>query len=264
MVLDFYIDKKYIIFDRLFRGPILGEHIKELNNLVTYNKIKFGHEFNSSIDKLPKNIKVILLGDLFNKPVDNLNTGLEKLHFGEYFNNELNNLPITLRSLHLGLYFNKPLDYLPNSLEKLSFSQGSRYCGNFDNLPNSLIYLEIPILYPNMIDNLPESIEFLLIGVKFNKKKYDFFDKFEKINNKKVNYYKNELINIVDNKYNKMYYFIEGCEEMLENIRFNKKINKYPNSLKRMYIYSEYEYIDDLKIILKEKLIVIYNHRDFY
>lgn len=264
MELDFYEDNKCIIFNRLFKGPLCEEHIKKLENLKVYDRIKFGHEFNNSIDLLPNNIRVIVLGDLFDKPIDNLHNGLEKIHLGEYFNKNLNNLPTTLKNIHIGLYYNKPVDFLPNGLEKITFSEGTRFSKSLDNLPNSLIYLEIPILFQNDINNLPESIEFLLLGVKFNKKKYNYFDNYEKKNKKKVNYLKNQIIDVNNNKFNNCYYYIEGYDEIFENRLFNKKINKYPNSLKRLFVFSDYKYVTDLKRELEDKLIIIYNQKDFF
>lgn len=163
-----------IIFGRNFNQPVdnllpvtilhlkFGTYFKQLiNYLPKYlESLEFVSQslFNHSIDLLPINLKILILGNDFNKEVNNLPSKLQKLIFGndfnksiellpiglkylklgENFNQPINNLPSTINHLVLGKYFNQTIEMLPSSIEILEFSLNSNFTQSFDNIPSSI------------------------------------------------------------------------------------------------------------------------------
>lgn len=107
----------YINFNENFNKKIDGKLPKTLTHLTfNYNSI-----FNKSIDKLPKNLKYLMLGRYFNQNVDNLPPSLNYLEFRHNFNQKIDNLPKYLETLILGQNFNTQITTLPPYLKNLMF-----------------------------------------------------------------------------------------------------------------------------------------------
>jgi len=129
------------------------------------NFLKFGKEYNLSVDKLPLNLKHLEFGEQFNKNVDKLPPNLEYLKFGENFNKNIDSLPKKLKSLILGFLFNTKIKFLPISLEHLEinsyyFNKSIDFLNNNVNLK----YLKLGPSFNHTINNLPDSIEYLELG----------------------------------------------------------------------------------------------------
>ena len=241
--MTYYIEDEKLFFEGACNSPFTEEElsamkrVKEVHlNFVfdadtseipdNIKKIVFGHFFNQPISKenLPKSIECIDLGFDFNHPINNLPDTLKKLKLSWNFNYELDNLPVGLEDLTIGSQFNHPLNFLPGGLKILKFSCVSDYFYPLDNLPNTIYKMEISMNYPGEINNLPDSIEELRIGVQRVKK---------------------------ENRY------------VLENtpnhgfVKFYKRIERFPSNLKKLYIFENYHYINDLQRKLGDKLIVI-------
>ncbi len=183
---------------------------------------------NDEIIRRLKNVKRIDFGVNFNCPIMNLPNSVESIMFhGGSFNYSIDNLPNNLKVLFLCSRYNQPLDYLPHGLEILMFQCGSIYSHRLDNLPASLKVLEIPIIYNHEIDCLPDSIEDLRIGVK--------------VASNDENMYIKETISF--------------CNEG-DGILFNKRIKKFPANLKKLIIFSDYEFLDELIQKLGNKVVI--------
>lgn len=182
------------------------------------------------LEKL-KQSKKLVFGTYFNYPIMNLPNSIESIKIiGGPFNHSIDNLPSGLKELTLNNKYNQPLDYLPPSLQILKFMSFSIFSHRLDNLPNSLKLLEIPILYNHDINNLPDSIEELRIGVKTMANDENF-------------------------------YFPESLEN--ENL-FNKHIKKIPTNLKKLFIFSNYEHLQELQQKFGNKIISISKETKFY
>ena len=175
-----------------------------------------------------KNTKKVVFGPEFNEPICNLPNTIESVNiYNKYFNYSLDNLPNGLKELVLNQRYNQPLDFLPSELQFLKFSLGSIFSHSLDNLPQQLKLLEIPYLYNQEINCLPDSIEEIRIGIKTMK------------NDDSI-------------------YYLESTYAVWDDVQFfNKKIKKLPNNLKRLFIFNEYPYIDELKEMLGDRLRII-------
>jgi len=216
-----------IIFDEYFNDKL---NDKILQKLKKVKKIIFNDCFNESIKKIPKNITCIHFGFEFNNSVEYLPQNIEELQFGRNFDQPLNNLPKNLKKLifpsdtvldnlpHnliqlvLDENYDQPLDFLPTGLKSILFETYSIFSHPLNNLPNTLTLIEIPLKYQFEIDNLPDSLEEVRIGVK----KYNIFYRLE-------------------------------CDITNKENNFDKKIRKFPANLKKLYIFSDYLFLDDLK-----------------
>lgn len=183
---------------------------------------------NEIIDRI-KNTKKIIFTQYFNYPIFNLPSSIESIKFEGYsFNHAIDNLPNNLKELSLSSGYNQPLDYLPYGLETLKFLCGSIFSHRLDNLPHSIKILEIPLLYNHPIDNLPENIEEIRIGVKV-------------MSNDISNYFP-EMFSITSNQ---------------EIEFFNKHIRKLPSKLKKLFIFGNYEHLQELKNNFGDRIIPI-------
>ncbi|ARF12465.1 FNIP repeat protein [Klosneuvirus KNV1] len=155
--------------------------------------LSFGDKFNDELVNLPRNIKILKLGNKFNKSFDNINNivysnsfyrgdqlklhrshrnhisfyNLHTLVLGKRFNQPIDGLlPPTLKRLFLGRDFDQSVDNLPNGLEVLHL--GKNFNHPVDKLPSGLLELVVGESFNQSIDNLPDSI----IILKKNNKSY--------------------------------------------------------------------------------------------
>ena len=181
-----------------------------------------------------KNIKSnnIIFGQDFNYPIINLPGSTESIVIeNRYFNQSIDNLPICLKLLVLNGRYNQPLDYLPYGLEILKFKSSSIFSHRLDYLPATLKLIEIPLLYNHDIDSLPDSIEEIRIGVK------------TMLNDETI-------------------YYPEYYDS--ESIVFNKKINKIPEKLKKLFIFGDYEHLKEIQQKYGNIVIPIYRDTHTY
>ncbi|AKI78929.1 FNIP repeat-containing protein [Acanthamoeba polyphaga mimivirus] len=167
---------KYLDVGKFFRGKI------GLNIPTTVETLILGDLFNSSINSLRNNIRVLKLGNSFNKPIDILPELLEELYIGRGFNSEITYLPKRLIRLEFDneCIFDHPINVLPNSLRifKLGcfFNQSIEKC-----LPNGLIKLKFGDYFNKPIQKtvfsgclfktkkfIPDSVRVLKFGMYFN------------------------------------------------------------------------------------------------
>ena len=183
---------------------------------------------NEIVERMKQTNKVIF-GNEFNYPVINLPNSITTIRFsGGSFNHSLDNLPVGIKELTLNSRFNQPLDYLPYGLEVLKFQSGSIFSHSLDNLPLTIKILEIPLLYNHEINCLPNSVEQLRIGVKVM------------LNDDNILFPESSHF---DNEENIQY--------------FDKQIRKIPEKLKNLYIFPDYNYLNDLQEKYGNKVVVI-------
>ena len=245
---SYHIKDDFLVFNFGFNEPITEKYVEIMKKV---KRIHFGQSFNQLVDNLPNNIIEIHFGYSFDKYIDNLPDGLEELYLGYLFNRPMNNLPKSLRKLVLSYYFNKPLDnlpcnlkelivndvsnypldMLPHGLEVLRFKGGSIYRHSLDYLPCTIRILDIPINYDMDLNNLPDSVEEMYIGVK-----EDFTKSFMR---------------------NRRFEVIKEISSRSSPLFKTRRINKLPAKLKKLYVFSEYDYIDELKNKLGSRVIVV-------
>ena len=208
---------KYLMFNEIFNCLVENlpqsleklifswEFNKPVNNLpLNLQELVLGHKFNKSVDILPSTLILLKFGFCFNKYVDDLPYGLKKLFFGREFNKSVDNLPNTLTHLYfsekfsqtinnlppsiiwlcLGENFNHSLDNLPSMIEKLIFLMSGKkdfsYSSySFDNLPNSINQIVLPICYDLKINNIPSSLKTIFCSEKYL---CDYSDEYPNIN----------------------------------------------------------------------------------
>jgi len=221
----YLVKNKKITFDSFFNS-VVDEWPEGIE------KIRLGFFFDNILKNLPSSLKKLeIQGKNFNHPLDNLPLKLEVLNLrNTRFNQPLENLPDSLKKIYLPIRFNQSLDFLPYGVEVLRFQNYSHFSHSFDNLPPTIIKLEIPAFYPQEINNLPDSIEELFIGVR---RSYTY-----------------------DNQKN---YTKEVDLEIYPAQKNFKMITRFPKNLKKMYIFDDYKYIDELKEKLGDKLIIIHS-----
>ena len=86
--------------------------------------LKFGYNFDHSVDNLPESLKTLVFGHGFNHPVDKLPQQLKTLVFGDCFDQAVDKLPESLKTLVFGNVFRNQVDKLPANLEVLKLGHG--------------------------------------------------------------------------------------------------------------------------------------------
>jgi len=123
---------------------------------------------------LPKNIKVLVLGNFDTEIEDTYPKQLEHLTFGKDFNQFVNTqeLPRTLLSLTFGETFNRPINlhFLPPHLELLTFGDSFNQPMDVHFLPPHLQSLTFGDSFNQEINTqqLPTTLTFLKFGCMFN------------------------------------------------------------------------------------------------
>ncbi len=174
--------------------------------------------------------------------VDNLPNSIVYLKIGS--NVSVDNLPESVKDLSLGIdrfnnknSFNKPIDNLPFSVIKLEL--GNKFNQLINNLPNKLIELKIGNDFNQPVNNLPITLKKLVLGENFN----------QSINNLPTNL---ELL-VLSKNFNQP---INNLNPNLKKIQlgenFNQPINTLPNSLESI-IFAKYYILslDSLPVKLK-------------
>lgn len=135
----------------------LNDTIIDLSDFTRLKKIILTKNLNNFL--FPENLKELHITELyFNEELNNLPSGLKILNitsncFDHNFNN-LNNLP-SLSELYINGSYLQPLNHLPPSLKKLCFHPDQMYSHDFNNLPNSIIELDVNEIFLDNINILP-------------------------------------------------------------------------------------------------------------
>jgi len=144
---------------------------KTLNSIINKHKKRYTikrYVYENEIDNLNKyKIKKV-------KNVSNCNTlpyGITHIIFNNHFI-KLNPVPDTVTHIIFGTYFNGTLESLPPNLKTLIFGNSlflngyktSYFNKNIDNLPDSLLYLELGHKFNQKINKLPPKLESLKLG----------------------------------------------------------------------------------------------------
>jgi hypothetical protein len=116
-------------------------------------------EFNGKLTGLPPDTKIIIFEEgrncisKFNQPVnkDSFPNSITHLSFGDSFNQPVNkdSLPSFITHLSFGWFFTQPVN----------------------ELPDNLIFLELPEIYHHPLNNLPYGLKTLKISEKYPKTK---------------------------------------------------------------------------------------------
>ena len=175
-------DKYYIINECVIFFNDFNNSLENYTNIISkYNKLSFSgyyypsytdtifnnsqylmmSNFDKSVDNLPSNLTLIILGDGFNKSVDNLPYSLTHLQLGFWFNKTVDNLPCSLTHLTLGKQFNQFVDNLPCSLTYLVL--GEQFVKSIDNLPCSLTHLTLNSFFDQNLNNINSNIIMLTL-----------------------------------------------------------------------------------------------------
>lgn len=236
-VIDQIHNEKWMVFHDEYDEEFDEDLINEIKK---YDCIKFGYNFNKSIDNLPDNIKKIVFGRFFDKKIDNLPNSVKYIQFGvneSEFNQEVNYLPESLKVLNLeNCYsFNKDLSNLPKSLKVLKLHN------YVQDIPDSVEYLKFYFHYGEEID-IPDNIKYLTLSP------------FEEVHNKKINF-----------------------SENLEYVHFNfqvqltkTELNKMKNIEHIISVFNKYayQYSSDIKLntnilLLSDESYDLMNGRNF-
>lgn len=151
----------FLHFGESFNQPF------EMTETITH--IIFGSSFNQPIN-ITDSLYHLVLRDIYNQPIISSNNliflmigynfdypiQLEKVKYLDInCNNEyiINNLPNTLEKIFLNRGFNLPLDNLPNQLKSIVISN-TNYIHKFNNLPDSIEYIELPKTCENSLSDL--------------------------------------------------------------------------------------------------------------
>jgi hypothetical protein len=166
-----------IIFSGWFNldiQPYLHPHIKSL---------KFGFDFNQSMDNLPNDLEYLTLGAKFNQTINNLPLGLKTLIIGGIFSQTVDMLPENLEVLYLSGGFSHFIDNLPIGLKTLRLL-GYSFNQPIDSLPNTIEILQLNPKYKRPIYKLPSNLKSLVFD-KYVECKVDLHQ-VRKITNAKI------------------------------------------------------------------------------
>ena len=125
---------------------------------------------NCYLQELPSNLESLTLHYKFDSPLPLLPITLKHLYLHMQYNHVLPEpLPVHLETLYMGALYSHSLDNLPQGLLKLTvvgqIDMNTIYelKTPLDNLPNTIITLDILCKYNHSLDMLPDSIETLNI-----------------------------------------------------------------------------------------------------
>ena len=214
-----------------------------LPNTITY--LKFGSHYNQDISNLPDTIEYLFLGINFNQEINKLPNNLTHLHFDflSVFNNSLHNLRHCSKLSHLELHKNYELSLNLSSTTLKYLTLGSKYNQEII-LPHNLISLKTGYSFNQKLDNLPQTLNYLYLNLMYE----------QEINTLPENII---LIEFTSNSnFNKT---IDHLPNRLQHLRlcsnFNHKINNLPNTLTYLELGTDFNHnLDNLPnslIVLK-------------
>ncbi len=128
-----------------------------------YARATFFYPFADNVDT--KRVKRVRCRRDFNEPIPKLPPSLTQLFFGESFNQPIV-IPPNVVHLIFGHNFNQPLENLPNSL--LYLELGNTFNHPITALPPNLLHLTFGNNFNHPLTNLPESLTYLYLGADFD------------------------------------------------------------------------------------------------
>lgn len=166
-----------ICFGLNFNHPV--DHLPD-----SVMSIQFGDRFNTEIKKFPARMTKLKFGKDFNQKIENLPSETKFLEFGDNFNQELElpesvcmvqfgkeyNKPIkggTLHRVWCGDDFNQPIDTLSGCLSLKYVKFGHGFQQSIDDLPDSVVELELSRHYSGAVSKLPKKLMELRIPSKY-------------------------------------------------------------------------------------------------
>lgn len=145
--------KSLTISSNLYGGSIMLDYLPAQLSTFSIDGANFNSTIDHLPEGLKK---LIIRSKIFNQPVDHLSQGLRVLKLLGYFNRSVDFLPANLEVLVLGTYsllcvlvtyemhvspsFSKHVDHLPDTL--LSLTLDYKYSHNLENLPEGLVVLK--------------------------------------------------------------------------------------------------------------------------
>ncbi len=192
---------------------------------------------------LSKGVKKIIFQQGYNKPINNLPECIEKIIIFHNYTEPINNLPSNLKYLALNTNdYQYPLNHLPETLKYLKL--GSNPC-QLENLPNSLIALQINGYYNYTLENLPNKLEELKIDKLADRISMDSLPNSIKlllINYKnKINVWPTSLEKLIIYKYN---YKLDNIPNILQlhiGSEYSFDIDNVPDSIEILFIGRDYQ-----------------------
>lgn len=178
------------------------------------DKLKYYDKSTSLIEKLPLNLNTLVLGRFFNSQINLLESNLVSIVFPNIFSQPVDNLAPSIQVIKFGICFNHPVDNLPWSTREIYF--GRKFNQPVDSLPSSLKMISFDHDFNQSVDNLPYGLEMIII-----KSSHVEYCKFTQT---------------LDNLPNSVKHIV------LLNERYNRVINKFPKSLKKITISTKYAY----------------------
>ncbi len=247
-VLDYPINKLPKSLEYLFVDNNFTKTIKEYPENLKFLRLSKNAVFNA--DRLPD--KLVNLEIPKAVCVDNLPNSIVYLKIDSDVS--VDNLPESVKYLSLGtdIYdqnsFNKPIDNLPYSIIKLEL--GHKFNQSINNLPNKLIELKIGNDFNHPIDNLPQTLRKLELGRNFNQPINNLPNNLESL--------------ILGFNFN---HPIDNLNPNLKKIElgknFNQRINSLPNSLESIVFDKYYTLpLDNLPVKLKHIKMNINRYED--
>jgi hypothetical protein len=145
---------------------------KTLNNILNNHKNRY------TIKQYVDENEITTLNKYKIKKVKNISNcsmipyGTTHVIFEEHFFNKLDKIPDTVIHIIFGTYFNESLEGLPPNLKTLIFGNSvflncyktSYFNKSVDELPDSLLYLELGHKFNQKINKLPAKLETLKLG----------------------------------------------------------------------------------------------------
>jgi hypothetical protein len=227
------------------------------------------HPFNNSVDKLPKELKKLsILSIYFNHHIDNLPDQLNFLQLSsDSFDFPINNLPAKLTKLILNIKKIHPIINLPENLLECSLNFLGCYKENHIKIYNYDMVFRDNFYSLEKIIKLPNKLTHLsLCGRKFT---YQFQYLPSSLQHLTLNYgtFPDEFLNIqhltnlthLNLLNHSLDYSIDNLPDNITNLSllcFNiKPINKFPNSLHKLKILSNFPFYKIPYTV--EKLVII-------
>lgn len=199
--------------------------------------LELPYYYNEPIKKLPKNLKVLILGDYFNQILE-LPESLEEFICSKFsrFNQAIIYPPNT-KIIKLGMYFNKNIDNLPFSLENLVIDS-KFFNHSISNLPFNLKQLTIKNL-----KNINNNINFDYLPISL----IDLFISYEiptniSVNNLPSNLKKLELFNVIMQKDYEFLNLPNSLEQLIITSMHNVNLINLPTTLKLLSISAIYQF----------------------
>ena len=229
------VDKKFTFKPHF--DDLIDEYmhlIEQCNELIFSDYYDIGNKhyktsnFNQIIT-LPNSLTHLTFGGNFNQIIT-LPNSLTHLTFGYDFN-QIITLPNSLTHLTFGIKFNQIIT-LPNTLTHLTFGMCFKQSMNLSNIE----YLKLDCNNTHLIENLPNSLVELELNYNLNLELNNLPSNLKKIVIQSQSKFNKELNNLPN-----------SIEEIILNVSYNKQIKNIPQNFKKITCCEDYPFIDDFE-----------------